>query len=231
MIASTSSSASASSRERSSSNGIAAGRASASSCCARRRRPSGSSASGVRAVNSSVRSVSGTQALRDLGALVAEHRRAEAPEQQQVLVLLARDPVAAGDLVEPLLDPVRIARRPQLERARLGDVPEPVPGGRARELVEPHGRPEVRQLVVHEPVLRALGEHRDLHPEHPAVRVLGDPDLEELEQLARLLRLRGPGRLVARVPQRRLAQQPPQVAAGVRVVGDVGDAVRAPGAP
>ena len=160
---------------------------------------------------------------------VADQALPEVARGEQVGVVLERDPVAAGELPQLGLDAVGEVLPAQAVEVGLAEVHQRVTGGVLGELGEPDRMPVVGQVVVDEPVDRRVGERRDFALEQRPVGVgAGHPVLGE--ELVELLRLGGVrGRIVpfvrARVPVADVTQHAPEVAAGVGVEGDVGDAV------
>ena len=164
-----------------------------------------------------------------LGA--AEHALAEVARGQQVAVVLERDPVAAGELPDLGLDALGQHLGAQAVEVGLADVAEPVARRRARRTsANQSGSQNSLRSSCTSRYSGPSASDRDLALEQRAVGVGGRHPLL-LEELVQLLRLRRAGELVAgidvaRVPEPGVAQHAPEVAAGLRVVGDVGDPVR-----
>ena len=93
-------------------------------------------------------------------AVAAQHGLAEEDAAQDVDQLLAGEPVAARERRRVARDLVGHAVRQQVREVRVAHVGESVGGRVRREVREPDGRPVLAEVVVHEPVDRALGERR-----------------------------------------------------------------------
>ena len=126
---------------------------------------------------------------------MAEQALAELAPEQEVDVLLERQPVAACELAHARLDAVGESSRPQLGDLHLGHEREPVRCGMRGEVGEPDRRHLVGEVVVHERARRPVQQPRQLAREHPAVRVrgVGAQLGQHAEQLARASARATPG--------------------------------------
>ena len=144
--------------------------------------------------------------------VAAQQRVAEAPQHEQVEVLLARDPVLSRRVVDERVDALGPRRPPARRGNRVADVGQPVTAGRGGEVGEPHRLVGVAQQVVDEHRLRRGGERVHVVADHAAVerRAVGLLDaVEQREQPAR------PLRALARVVEpARVPLAPPRAASG-----------------